>query len=178
MVWIDLELKWKATFRAATGLPPPPQYHLQGLRGGDGIEEGVGKILKTKRQGFLRTGAESSSRRGAKTGTEPRSGGRDQGWALGDLLCLRKDWADLGRNSPKGFKPGSWTKGGGRGPPRRGGCWGQRTGPRTGLSQSMETVSCLEPISREKNLSLRLRTLLRERLYGGVLAHKHILSGG
>ena len=135
-----------------------PQHHLRGLPGGDGTEEGVGKTSLAKRWGFLRAGAETASWRGPGAGTEPRTGGWNQGWALGDLLLLRKDRADLGRNSPKGFKPGSWTIDGETkaeegGQPFRGGCWEPRTGPRTGLSQSMESVSCLEPISRDKNLS-------------------------
>ena len=42
----------------------PPQHHLRGVQGGDGVEEGVGKILRTKRRGFLHTGAETTSSRG------------------------------------------------------------------------------------------------------------------
>ena len=38
-----------------------PQHHLRGLHGGDGVEEGVGKNLRTKYWGFLRTGAETTS---------------------------------------------------------------------------------------------------------------------
>ena len=96
---------WKATFRTATGLPP--QHHLRGLKGGDGIEEGVGKTPQAKHQGFLRTGAETASRTGLGAGTEPRTGGGDRKRALGGQPLLPKYGADLGRNSPKGFKPGS-----------------------------------------------------------------------
>ena len=141
-----------------------PQHHLQGLQGADGIEKGVGKTPWAKCQGFLRTGAETVSRTGPRAGTEPRTGGWDWGQALGGLPRLRKDGADLGRKSQKEFKPGSQTIGGVTKAPeggqsRQGGCWGPRTGLRTGLSRSMETVSCLEPIYREKNLSWQLRTL-------------------
>ena len=88
-------------------LRAPPKHHLRGLRGGDGVEEGVGKILRTKRRGFLRTGAETSSSRGVGAGTKPRSGGWDQGRPLGGLHPLCKVGADLGRNSPNEFKPES-----------------------------------------------------------------------
>ena len=44
------------------------------------------------------------------------------------------------------------------------------------LSRSMKTISCLEPISRENSVGATLH--LRERLYGGILANKHVLSGG
>ena len=49
----------------------PPQHHLRGLRGGDGVKEGVGKILRTKRRGFLCTVAETASRTGPRAGTKP-----------------------------------------------------------------------------------------------------------
>ena len=84
-----------------------PQHHLKGLQGGNGIEEGVCNTLRTKHQGFLCTGAEKASGRGPGAGTEPRTGGWDQGRVFGGLLPLRKNGAVLGRNSPKGFKPGS-----------------------------------------------------------------------
>ena len=86
----------------------PPQLHLQGPRGAAGIEEEISKIIpRTKRQGFLRTEAETVSVTGPGAGNVPRTGGEDQGRALGDQLLLCKDGADLGRKSPKGIKPGS-----------------------------------------------------------------------
>ena len=72
--------------RSTTGPPQgSPQHHLRGLRGGDGVEERVGRILRTKCQGFLRTGAEATSNRGVRGGTKPRSGGWDWGRPLGGL---------------------------------------------------------------------------------------------
>ena len=71
-----------------TTTEPPqgsPQHHLRGLRRGDGVEEGVGKILRTKHQGFLHTGAETTSNRGVGAGTKQRSGGQDRGRPLGGL---------------------------------------------------------------------------------------------
>ena len=105
----------------------PPQHHLRKLQGGDGIEEGEGKTLRTKHRGFLRTGAETAPKRRPGAGTKQRSGGLDQGRALGGLLPLRKDGADLGRNSRKGFKPryctiGGETKAEEGGRPRQGSC--------------------------------------------------------
>ena len=50
---------------------------------------------------------ETASRTGPGAGTEHRTGGRDQGRALGGLPLLGKDGADLGINSPKGVEPGS-----------------------------------------------------------------------
>ena len=166
-VWFEVRfvcrnMRWRG--RRHSELPQgSPQHHLRGLRGGDPIEEGICKILPPNQWAFLRTGAELSSSRGVRAGTKLRSGGRDQGLSLGGLLPLRKIGVDLGKNFLKGFKPGSWTieretKAEEVGQPCQGVCWGQRTGPRTGLSQPMETVSWLEPISRGKNLSWWLRT--------------------
>ena len=85
----------------------PPQHHLRGLQGADGIEGGVGKTPRAKRQDSLQTGAETVSSTRPGEGTNPRTGGRDQGWAQGGLPTLCKDEADLGRKFSKGFKPGS-----------------------------------------------------------------------
>ena len=161
-----------------------PQHHLQGIQEGDGIEEGVGKILRTKSQGFLRTGAETASRTGPGAGTEPRIGGRDQGQALGGLPLLRKDGADLCRNSPKEFKPGSWTTGGGSWP----------TTSRRLLRVEDMSKNRFELISKNSILtgtnfqgekfvlatdnSVGATIELRERLYGSILSKKNILSGG
>ena len=160
---VDLSADWTADVEGdnQSRHRAPPQHHLWGLQGANGI---VGKTHRAKRWGLLRTGAKTASRRGPGVGTKPRTEGRHQGRALGGLPLLHKDGAELGRNSQKRFKPGSWAIGGETkakegGRPHRGGCWGPKTGLRTGLSQSMETVSCLKPISKEKNLSWQLRTL-------------------
>ena len=169
----------------------PPQDHLRGLQGGDGVEEGVGKILWTKRQGFLRTGAETTSSRGVKAGTKTRSGGRDWGRPLGDLLSLPNLGADLGRISPKGFKPGSLTIGGGteaeakddhakEAVQDRGKVWEQAWDNQwkqyLAWNQFPGRKTC--PSNWETKNSVGATVEFRERLYGGVLSNKHLLSGG
>ena len=75
----------------------PPQHHLQGLRGGDGIEERVSKLLKQNVEGSCVK--EQNQLLGEDLEQEPNqeqeAGSKDG------------DGADLGRNFMKVFKPGS-----------------------------------------------------------------------